>query len=200
MEIDKINWNNKDLIPAIVQHSSSLNVLMLGYMNAESLERSIQTNEVTFFSRSKKRLWTKGEESGNKLIIKSMDLDCDNDTLLIKADPLGPTCHLGTNSCFKVNDNHDLKFILELEVIINKRKKYSNENSYVSELFKKGIKEIAKKVTEEAGETSISAVANDGRVVDESADLLFHLLILLNSQNLRLKDVVKELAKRNSSQ
>ena len=200
MEIDKINWNNKDLIPAIVQHSSSLNVLMLGYMNAESLERSIQTNEVTFFSRSKKRLWTKGEESGNKLIIKSMDLDCDNDTLLIKADPLGPTCHLGTNSCFKVNDNHDLKFILELEVIINKRKKYSNENSYVSELFKKGIKEIAKKVTEEAGETSISAVANDGRVIDESADLLFHLLILLNSQNLRLKDVVKELAKRNSSQ
>jgi phosphoribosyl-ATP pyrophosphohydrolase/phosphoribosyl-AMP cyclohydrolase len=200
MEIDKINWNNKDLIPAIVQHSSSLNVLMLGYMNAESLERSIQTNEVTFFSRSKKRLWTKGEESGNKLIIKSMDLDCDNDTLLIKADPLGPTCHLGTNSCFKVNDNHDLKFILELEVIINKRKKYSNENSYVSELFKKGIKEIAKKVTEEAGETSISAVANDGRVVDESADLLFHLLILLNSQNLRLKDVVKELVKRNSSQ
>ena len=200
MEIDKINWNNKDLIPAIVQHSSSLNVLMLGYMNAESLEKSIQTNEVTFFSRSKKRLWTKGEESGNKLIIKSMDLDCDNDTLLIKADPLGPTCHLGTNSCFKVNDNHDLKFILELEVIINKRKKYSNENSYVSELFKKGIKEIAKKVTEEAGETSISAVANDGRVVDESADLLFHLLILLNSQNLRLKDVVKELAKRNSSQ
>ena len=200
MEIDKINWNNKDLIPAIVQHSSSLNVLMLGYMNAESLEKSIQTNEVTFFSRSKKRLWTKGEESGNKLIIKSMDLDCDNDTLLIKADPLGPTCHLGTNSCFKVNDNHDLKFILELEVIINKRKKYSNENSYVSELFKKGIKEIAKKVIEEAGETSISAVANDGRVIDESADLLFHLLILLNSQNLRLKDVVKELAKRNSSQ
>ena len=200
MEIDKINWNNKDLIPAIVQHSSSLNVLMLGYMNAESLEKSIQTNEVTFFSRSKKRLWTKGEESGNKLIIKSMDLDCDNDTLLIKADPLGPTCHLGTNSCFKVNDNHDLKFILELEVIINKRKKYSNENSYVSELFKKGIKEIAKKVIEEAGETSISAVANDGRVVDESADLLFHLLILLNSQNLRLKDVVKELVKRNSSQ
>tara|TARA_B110001450_G_scaffold36541_1_gene32333 strand:- start:65 stop:667 length:603 start_codon:yes stop_codon:yes gene_type:complete len=200
MEIDKINWNNKDLIPAIVQHSSSLNVLMLGYMNAESLEKSIQTNEVTFFSRSKKRLWTKGEESGNKLIIKSMDLDCDNDTLLIKADPLGPTCHLGTNSCFKVNDNHDLKFILELEVIINKRKKYSNENSYVSELFKKGIKEIAKKVIEEAGETSISAVANDGRVIDESADLLFHLLILLNSQNLRLKDVVKELVKRNSSQ
>ena len=129
-----------------------------------------------------------------------MDLDCDNDTLLIKADPLGPTCHLGTNSCFKVNDNHDLKFILELEEIINKRKKYSNENSYVSELFKKGIKEIAKKVIEEAGETSISAVANDGRVIDESADLLFHLLILLNSQNLRLKDVVKELAKRNSSQ
>ena len=200
MEIDKINWNNKDLIPAIVQHSSSLNVLMLGYMNAESLEKSIQTNEVTFFSRSKKRLWTKGEESGNKLIIKSMNLDCDNDTLLIKADPLGPTCHLGTNSCFKVNDNHDLKFILELEEIINKRKKYSNENSYVSELFKKGIKEIAKKVTEEAGETSISAVANDGRVIDESADLLFHLLILLNSQNLRLKDVVKELVKRNSSQ
>ena len=200
MEIDKINWNNKDLIPAIVQHSSSLNVLMLGYMNAESLEKSIQTNEVTFFSRSKKRLWTKGEESGNKLIIKSMDLDCDNDTLLIKADPLGPTCHLGTNSCFKVNDNHDLKFILELEEIINKRKKCSSENSYVSELFKKGIKEIAKKVTEEAGETSISAVADDGRVIDESADLLFHLLILLNSQNLRLKDVVKELAKRNSSQ
>ena len=200
MEIDKINWNNKDLIPAIIQHSSSLNVLMLCYMNAESLERSIQTNEVTFFSRSKKRLWTKGEESGNKLIIKSMDLDCDNDTLLIKADPLGPTCHLGTNSCFKVNDNHDLKFILELEEIINKRKKCSSENSYVSELFKKGIKEIAKKVTEEAGETSISAVADDGRVIDESADLLFHLLILLNSQNLRLKDVVKELAKRNSSQ
>ncbi len=200
MELDNIKWNEKGLIPVVIQNKTTLNVLMLGYMNLEALQLSIKSNEVTFFSRSKNRLWTKGEESGNKLIIKDMYLDCDVDTLLIKAEPLGPTCHKGTTSCFETDDQSSLNMIDELEMIIENRKNLDNSESYIVSLFNKGIKEIAKKVVEEAGETSIAAVTNDGRIIDESADLVFHLLVLLSSQGKSMKDVLQELKKRSINQ
>ena len=200
MELDNIKWNEKGLIPVVIQNKTTLNVLMLGYMNLEALQLSIKSNEVTFFSRSKNRLWTKGEESGNKLIIKDMYLDCDVDTLLIKAEPLGPTCHKGTTSCFETDDQSSLNMIDELEMIIENRKNLDKSESYIVSLFNKGIKEIAKKVVEEAGETSIAAVTNDGRLIDESADLIFHLLVLLSSQGKSMKDVLQELKKRSINQ
>ena len=200
MDINNIKWNDKALIPAIIQDSSSFNVLMLGYMSNESLEKTIETNEVTFFSRSKQRLWTKGETSGNKLIVKSIELDCDRDTLLIKADPLGPTCHKGNYSCFASESKNPLAMIYILENLIDKRKEENIKNSYINSLLEKGIKEISKKVTEEAGETAIAAVTNDGRLIDESADLLFHLIVLLKSQELSFGNVLKELERRNTNQ
>ena len=200
MQLDNIKWNEKGLIPVVIQNKTTLNVLMLGYMNLEALQLSIKSNEVTFFSRSKNRLWTKGEESGNKLIIKDMYLDCDVDTLLIKAEPLGPTCHKGTTSCFETDDQSSLNIIDELEIIIENRKNLDSSESYIVSLFNKGVKEIAKKVVEEAGETSIAAVTNDGRLIDESADLVFHLLVLLSSQGKSMKDVLQELKKRSINQ
>jgi phosphoribosyl-ATP pyrophosphohydrolase/phosphoribosyl-AMP cyclohydrolase len=200
MDTTKIKWDDKGLIPAIIQDSISFNVLMLGYMNKESLDLTLSSKEVTFFSRSRQKLWTKGETSGNKLIMQSIEMDCDNDTLLIKASPLGPTCHLENYSCFKTESKNSFSIITELENIIDKRKLEDANNSYVASLLKKGIKEIAKKLTEEAGETSIAAVTDDGRVIDESADLLFHLLVLLKSQNYSLKDVMAELKKRRINQ
>ena len=200
MQLDNIKWNEKGLIPVVIQNKTTLNVLMLGYMNLEALQLSIKSNEVTFFSRSKNRLWTKGEESGNKLIIKDMYLDCDVDTLLIKAEPLGPTCHKGTTSCFETDNQSSLNIIDELEMIIENRKNLDNSESYIVSLFNKGVKEIAKKVVEEAGETSIAAVTNDGRIIDESADLVFHLLVLLSSQGKSMKDVMQELKKRSINQ
>jgi phosphoribosyl-ATP pyrophosphohydrolase/phosphoribosyl-AMP cyclohydrolase len=200
MDIDNLNYDDKGLIPAIIQDSISFNVLMLGYMNTDSLKHTLETKEVTFFSRSKQRLWTKGETSGNKLLLKSIEFDCDKDALLVKAEQLGPTCHLENYSCFKSEKRNSFSIIVELEAVIDKRKTESLENSYVASLLKKGVKEIAKKVTEEAGETSIAAVTNDGRLIDESADLLFHLLVLLKNQNYSFKDVLKELNKRSSNQ
>ena len=200
MDINNIKWNDKALIPAIIQDSSSFNVLMLGYMSNESLEKTIETNEVTFFSRSKQRLWTKGETSGNKLIVKSIELDCDRDTLLIKADPLGPTCHKGNYSCFASESKNPLAMIYILENLIDKRKEENIKNSYINSLLEKGVKEISKKVTEEAGETAIAAVTNDGRLIDESADLLFHLIVLLKSQELSFNEVLIELETRNTNQ
>jgi phosphoribosyl-ATP pyrophosphohydrolase/phosphoribosyl-AMP cyclohydrolase len=200
MDINNIKWNDKTLIPAIVQDASSFNVLMLGYMSNESLEKTIDTNEVTFFSRSKQRLWTKGETSGNKLIVKSIELDCDRDTLLIKANPLGPTCHKGNYSCFASESKNPLAMIYILENLIDKRKEENIKNSYINSLLEKGVKEISKKVTEEAGETAIAAVTNDGRLIDESADLLFHLIVLLKSQELSFNEVLIELETRNTNQ
>lgn len=199
MDIDNLNYDDKGLIPAIIQDSISFNVLMLGYMNKDSLKHTLETEEVTFFSRSKQRLWTKGETSGNKLLLKSIEFDCDKDAILIKAEQLGPTCHLENYSCFKSETRNTFSIITELEAIIEKRKTESIENSYVSSLLNKGVKEIAKKVTEEAGETSIAAVTSDGRLIDESADLLFHLLVLLKNQNYSFKDVLVELNKRSSN-
>ena len=200
MDIDNLNYDEKGLIPAIIQDFLSFNVLMLGYMNKDSLQRTLVTEEVTFFSRSKQRLWTKGETSGNKLLLKSIEFDCDKDALLVKAEQLGPTCHLENYSCFKSEKKNSFSIINELEATIDERKTESLENSYVTSLLNKGVKEIAKKVTEEAGETSIAAVTNDGRLIDESADLLFHLLVLLKNQDYSFKDVLKELNKRSSSQ
>ena len=200
MDIENLNYDDRGLIPAIIQDSISFNVLMLGYMNKDSLQRTLVTEEVTFFSRSKQRLWTKGETSGNKLLLKSIEFDCDKDALLVKAEQLGPTCHLENYSCFKSEKKNSFSIINELEATIDDRKTESLENSYVASLLNKGVKEIAKKVTEEAGETSIAAVTNDGRLIDESADLLFHLLVLLKNQDYSFKDVLKELNKRSSSQ
>ena len=199
MDIENLNYDDRGLIPAIIQDSISFNVLMLGYMNKDSLQHTLKTEEVTFFSRSKQRLWTKGETSGNKLVLKSIEFDCDKDAILIKAEQLGPTCHLENYSCFRSETRNTFSIINELEATIDERKTESIENSYVASLLNKGVKEIAKKVTEEAGETSIAAVTNDGRLIDESADLLFHLLVLLKNQNYSFKDVLKELNKRSSS-
>ena len=200
MDIENLNYDDRGLIPAIIQDSISFNVLMLGYMNKDSLQHTFKTEEVTFFSRSKQRLWTKGETSGNKLILQSIEFDCDKDALLVKARQLGPTCHLDNYSCFKSEKRNSFAIINELENIIDERKSESSEKSYVASLLKKGVKEIAKKVTEEAGETSISAVTNDGRLIDEASDLLFHLLVLLKSQEKSIEDVFNELKKRNVNQ
>lgn len=200
MDINKIKWNDKGLIPAVVQDASSFNVLMLGYMNNESLRLTLDTDEVTFYSRSKQRLWTKGETSGNKLIVKSIELDCDYDTILVKAKPLGPTCHKDNYSCFESETKNPIEIINILEGLVDNRKIENHEGSYINSLLQKGVKEISKKVTEEAGETAISAVTNDGRLIDESADLLFHLIVLLKSQELSIKDVMIELSKRNANQ
>ena len=196
MDIENLNYDDRGLIPAIIQDSISFNVLMLGYMNKDSLQQTLNTGEVTFFSRSKQRLWTKGETSGNKLLLKSIEFDCDKDALLVKAKQLGPTCHLENYSCFKSEKRNSLSIIAELETVIDERKDKAAEDSYVASLLNKGVKEIAKKVTEEAGETSIAAVTNDGRLIDESADLLFHLLVLLKNQNYSMEDVFLELKNR----
>ena len=200
MDIDTLKYDDKGLIPAIIQDSTSLNVLMLGYMNKDSLNHTIASKEVTFFSRSKQRLWTKGETSGNKLLLETIEFDCDKDAILIKAKQLGPTCHLDNYSCFKSEKRSSFSIVSELENLIEQRKEEPSDNSYISSLLTKGVKEIAKKVTEEAGEASISAVTNDGRIIDESADLLFHLIVLLKSENYSIEDVYAELISRSSSQ
>ena len=199
MDYNNIKWDDRGLIPAVIQDNTTSSVLMVGYMNKDSLKITIESGEVTFFSRSKNRLWTKGEESGNKLMLSDIGLDCDKDTLLVKALPLGPTCHTGTTSCF------DDKFlctdmIKKLEEIIDERAASTNTDSYIVSLFNKGVKEIAKKVNEEAGETAISAVTNDGRIIEEAADLVFHLLVLLRSQNKTMKDVTDKLHERSINQ
>ena len=195
MNFDNIKWNERGLIPAVIQDDVTSSVLMLGYMNQDSLNKSLKSNEVTFFSRSKNRLWTKGEESGNKLIIKNILHDCDKDTLLILAKNSGPTCHLNNNSCF-IDAPSSLSIIDELEETIDSRFKEANISSYTYQLYKYGMKEIAKKITEEAGEVSISAVTNDGRVISESADLMYHLLVMLRKLNLSHSDILQELKNR----
>jgi len=193
----KLDWKKVNgLIPAIIQDHKSLQVLMLGYMNEEALKISQSTGLATFFSRTRQCIWTKGETSGNKLVIKKILHDCDNDTLLVLAENKGPTCHLGRNSCFL--DSPSSKNIIEkLEETIDLRIKDKNLSSYTYQLYKDGIKEIAKKVTEEAGEVSIAAVTNDGRVTSESADLIYHLLVMLRTQNINYQHVLDELELRS---
>jgi phosphoribosyl-ATP pyrophosphohydrolase/phosphoribosyl-AMP cyclohydrolase len=187
------------LIPAIIQDAQTKTVLMLGYMNEEAYQKTIQTKQVTFFSRSKQRLWTKGEESGNFLNLVSIKNDCDNDTLLIQVIPEGPTCHKGTDTCWKEENTSSFGFLSELETIISQRKKNaSSDSSYVASLFEKGINKIAQKVGEEAVETVIEAKDdNDDLFLNESADLLFHYLILLQAKGFTLKDIVSVLKSRH---
>lgn len=185
------------LIPAIIQDNTTKKILMLGYMNAEALETTKTLGKVTFYSRSKERLWTKGEESGNFLNVVSVHLDCDQDSLLIYVNPEGPTCHKGTDSCWGEKNEDPLAFLNELETIISQRKEANDSDSYVASLFRKGINKIAQKVGEEAVETVIEA-KDDNAVLflDESADLLFHYLILLQAKGYTLKDIVKTLKNR----
>lgn len=191
------NKNPDGLIPAIIQDVQTRKVLMLGYMNAAALATTESSGKVTFFSRSKNRLWTKGEESGNFLMLESLAIDCDQDTLLVYAKPMGPTCHTGTDSCWGEENTADYGFLSELEAVIQDRKENPDDASYVSSLFKKGINKIAQKVGEEAVETVIEAKDdNDELFLSESADLLFHYLILLKAKGFGLSDVVGVLENR----
>jgi phosphoribosyl-ATP pyrophosphohydrolase/phosphoribosyl-AMP cyclohydrolase len=191
--------NNDGLVPAIIQDPSTKNVLMLGYMNEEALNRTIETGKVTFYSRSKKRIWQKGEESGNFLNLVTIELDCDNDTLLISANPEGPTCHKGSDTCWNKKNVQNFGFLTQLEAVISDRKANgNNESSYVSSLFKEGINKIAQKVGEEAVETVIEAMDDNEKLfLEESADLLFHYLVLLQAKDHLLEDVVNILKSRH---
>ncbi|OWW25958.1 bifunctional phosphoribosyl-AMP cyclohydrolase/phosphoribosyl-ATP diphosphatase [Zobellia sp. OII3] len=198
MKID-FNKNENGLVPAIIQDAVTKNVLMLGYMNQEAFEITQETKKVTFFSRTKKRLWTKGEESGNFLILVDIKNDCDNDTLLVSVKPEGPTCHTGTDTCWSEENTSNFGFLSQLEQVIEQRRTASDSSkSYVASLFEKGINKIAQKVGEEAVETVIEAMdSNDELFLYESADLLFHYLILLQAKGFTLKDIEAELVKRH---
>ncbi|RPG67553.1 MAG: bifunctional phosphoribosyl-AMP cyclohydrolase/phosphoribosyl-ATP diphosphatase HisIE [Flavobacteriaceae bacterium TMED42] len=197
MKTANFNKNNEGLLPAIVQDEQTRNVMMLGYMNEEALKKTQSSGKVTFFSRSKQRLWTKGEESGNFLLFKSYKVDCDQDTLLVMATPLGPTCHQGTDTCWGEENSNGLAYIKELEAVIEERKNNPSKDSYVSSLFEKGINKIAQKVGEESVETVIEAIANNEPLfMEEAADLFFHYLILLKSKGKSLEDVLGVLEER----
>jgi phosphoribosyl-AMP cyclohydrolase / phosphoribosyl-ATP pyrophosphohydrolase len=187
------------LIPAIIQDATTKNVLMLGYMNEEAYQKTLELKQVTFFSRSKQRLWTKGEESGNFLNVVSIKNDCDNDSLLIQVNPVGPTCHKGTDTCWAEENNSNFGFFSTLEDVIAERVANKDTNkSYVASLFEKGINKIAQKVGEEAVETVIEAMdTNDELFLYESADLLFHYLMLLQAKGFTLKDIEAELKGRH---
>jgi phosphoribosyl-ATP pyrophosphohydrolase/phosphoribosyl-AMP cyclohydrolase len=185
------------LVPAIVQDANTKTVLMLGFMNQAAVDATLASGKVTFYSRSKNRLWTKGEESGNFLNYISMSLDCDQDSLLIQASPEGPVCHMGTDTCWGEENNTSIAFLNKLEQIIADRKNADPSSSYVASLFAKGINKIAQKVGEEAVEMVIEAKdSNEQLFLDESADLLFHYMILLQSKGYTLADVAKVLAQR----
>jgi phosphoribosyl-ATP pyrophosphohydrolase/phosphoribosyl-AMP cyclohydrolase len=194
MEID---FNKTDgLVPVVIQDEHTLEVLMLGYMNQEAYDKTVAENIVTFFSRSKNRLWTKGETSNNFLHVKSIAIDCDNDTILIKVKADGPTCHTGDRSCFKTEFNQN--FILQLEQIIADRYENPQEGSYVNKLRHKGLNKIAQKVGEEAVETVIAALAEtETDLINESSDLVFHLLVLLQEKGLTLERIAKNLEERH---
>ncbi len=186
------------LVPAIIQDAKTKNVLMLGYMNQDAFDKTNETKKATFFSRSKNRLWTKGEESGNFLNLVSIKNDCDNDTLLVLVDPVGPACHRGTGNCWdESNDENKLQFISSLEDKIESRKNSTSEKSYVKSLLESGINKVAQKVGEEAVEVVIEAKDdNEALFLSESADLLFHYLVLLQAKGYKLEDVVNVLKER----
>lgn len=199
-QVMKLDFNKyaDGLVPAIVQDYDTHKVLMLGFMNEEAVQQTEQTGKVTFYSRSKQRLWTKGEESGNFLELKSMAEDCDHDTLLVKAHPTGPVCHTGADTCWSER-NHSDDFLVYLEDIIRLRKQAPPEDSYVARLFAKGINKIAQKVGEEAVELVIEAKDNNEELfLNEAADLLFHYLLLVNAKGYNLQDVIGILQKRHS--
>jgi len=188
------------LVPAIIQDAQSKTVLMLGYMNEKAFERTLNTKKVTFWSRSRNCLWTKGETSGNFLELVSMACDCDNDALLVKVKPTGPVCHKGTDTCWgENNESNPMLFLSELQDFIEKRYEERPVGSYTTSLFNDGLNRMAQKVGEEAVETVIEATnGTDDRLVYECSDLFYHLLVLLTSKGLRIEDVVRELRKRHS--
>ena len=200
-EIDALAWDKGDgLLPAVVQDAKNGSVLMLGYMNRESLRSTLTNRRVTFFSRSKNRLWTKGETSGHFLDVVSVQADCDRDALLVTADPNGPTCHTGARSCFGevLTDAQEVAFLTRLEGVIAQRIRDRPEGSYTARLWSEGPTRIAQKVGEEGVEVALASVTQpDDRLIGESADLLFHLALLLKSRNLYLADAVRELEQRH---
>lgn len=195
IDIDRLDWRKQGgLIPAIVQDATTLQVLMMGWMSRESLAITLHDGRVTFYSRTRNRLWTKGETSGNTLQLVNIEVDCDADTLLVQANPNGPTCHLGRASCFPAAPANVLA---ELDGVITARERDRPDGSYTTRLFQSGVRGIAQKVGEEAVEVALAAVAQDDKsVLDESADLLFHLLVLLRSRGMSIQDVLSVLADR----
>lgn len=198
LDLSKLDWQKVDnLMPVIIQHYVSGDVLMLGYMNQDALTQTQNSGKVTFYSRTKQRLWTKGETSGNFLNVKSISTDCDNDTLLILVNPVGPTCHTGTNSCF-AQAQTTWGFLFELEQLLAARKSADPTSSYTAKLYHDGTKRIAQKVGEEGVETALAATVHDKEELkNESADLIYHLLVLLQDQNLSLQDVIGILKARH---
>lgn len=194
LDFDKVGG----LIPAIIQDNITHKVLMLGYMNAEALHKTQETGKVTFYSRTKQRLWTKGEESGNFLNVISIKEDCDRDTLLIKVNPVGPVCHTGADTCFEEENKEDIMFLKYLQQFIEIRYKEMPEGSYTTSLFQSGINRMAQKVGEEALETVIEACnGTDDRLIYEAADMLYHLIVMLTSKGLSIEDLATELQKRH---
>lgn len=194
LDFNKVNG----LVPAIIQDNLTSKVLMLGYMNKEALDKTIETNKVTFFSRTKQRLWTKGEESGNFLNVVSITKDCDADTLLIKVNPVGPVCHTGTDTCFNEKNQENVLFLKHLQQFIKKRYEERPEGSYTTSLFDSGVNRMAQKVGEEALETVIEACnGTTDRLIYEGADMLYHLIVLLTSKGLSIEDLTQELQKRH---
>ena len=189
------------LVPAIIQDADTEKVLMLGFMNEEAYRKTLETGRVTFFSRTKNRLWTKGEESGNFLHVVEMKADCDNDTLLVRVHPAGPVCHLGTDTCWgEKNEAEPVMFLKTLQDFIARRHEEMPEGSYTTSLFRSGVNKMAQKVGEEAVETVIEACnGSDERLIYEGADLLYHLIVLLTSKGFRIEDLARELKERHSS-
>ena len=197
MDLDFGKMNG--LVPAIIQDNYTQKVLMLGFMNEEAYNKTVETGKVTFFSRTKNRLWTKGEESGNFLHVVSIAADCDNDTLRIKVNPAGPVCHTGADTCWGEKNEQDIMFLKELQDFIDKRHEEMPEKSYTTSLFKSGVNKMAQKVGEEAVETIIEACnGTDERLIYEGADLLYHLIVLLTSKGYRIEDLARELKERHS--
>ncbi|MCG9692211.1 MULTISPECIES: bifunctional phosphoribosyl-AMP cyclohydrolase/phosphoribosyl-ATP diphosphatase HisIE [Vibrio] len=198
---ERINWDKVDgLVPAIVQDFQSSQVLMMGYMNQDALAKTGETGQVTFFSRTKERLWTKGETSGNVLQLVNMSLDCDNDTLLVKVNPIGPTCHLGTTTCWDSDPQEESQMVWlhQLEQLLAARKDADPDSSYTASLYARGTKRISQKVGEEGVEVALAATSGDkAELVCESADLIYHLMVLLQDQGLSMNDVVNKLKERH---
>ena len=206
IDIEQLDWNKQGgLLPAIVQHAEDGRVLMLAYMNRDALEHTIRTGRVTFWSRSRNELWTKGETSGHHLSLESVHADCDHDTLLVRARPAGPTCHRGTDTCFDADDGTPapvppFTFLGELERLVARRERERPEGSYTTELFESGLRRLAQKVGEEGVETALAGVGeSDNELAGEAADLVYHLIVLLRARGLGLGDVIDELQRRHGA-
>ncbi len=195
IDFDKMNG----IVPAIIQDDKTLKVLMLGFMNEEAYNKTVETGKVTFWSRTKQRLWTKGETSGNFLEVVSITNDCDNDTLLVKANPTGPVCHTGADTCWNETNDNPIMFLTELQRFIDKRHSEMPEGSYTTSLFREGLGRMTQKVGEEAVELVIESMKGDNdRLIYEASDLFYHLIVLLTSKGLRIEDIARELMERHN--